>query len=124
MKKIVQEYYTRNKQITENGFYNYQEFLKSDLWQKTREKFHKFSKGKHPEIWSKCHCCGTTEKKLIPHHLIYSSPNFKMIHLSHIVPVCDDCHQFIHDYHNKHRNITIAKATQKARKIIIKNKVR
>lgn len=84
----------RNRILKASNFTNYQDFLKSDIWAATREKFLK--KNKTKPHWQKCHGCGT-DKSLQLHHMRYKKINLTRISLNNIIPLCGYCHGLLHE---------------------------
>lgn len=87
------EYQNRKRQVGD-----YKEYLKSDEWQRVRNKLlaNPYS--------SNCYFCDA--KRIDFHHVTY----LKMDRGKYILPVCRECHTKIHRYENE-KDITIYKAT-------------
>jgi hypothetical protein len=109
----------RNKNLKKLGFANYKEYLKSDYWKKIKERWNCLRKSK--KYWNMCYVCDG-QKNLILHHLNYSITTLLKFVGSHMLPVCNDCHNKIHTLeHNE--GIGIRQATKRCRREYSKNKI-
>ena len=76
------------------GFNSYCDYLKSDLWTATKERFWASKRPKH------CLVCRNPHFDL--HHINYSRLGKEHL-LKDLIPLCRDCHYKIHTYHKKER---------------------
>lgn len=82
----------RNNILKKSGFDKYQDFLKSDIWLKIKERVAK--KAQTNPYWRTCYIC-KQEKAIQLHHLKYKKIMLKVT-LNSIFPLCDDCHGKTH----------------------------
>ena len=92
MKKIVvkNSFYQRNKRLKEHGM-DYQQYLKSDLWEKIKEEL------KKDKNYQACVCC-KRKGQLHMHHIKYKDI-FKEklgVHKKYIRALCETCHEYNH----------------------------
>jgi len=111
---LIIQYGARNKKLREMGFSSYKEYLASDYWKLIKEKWNERRKEK-PEVWGRCHCCGS-EENLLLHHYKYGK--IKKIILSGFWPVCPSCHERIHRL-----SLSGARGLKSAAKVIAKNRI-
>ena len=64
------------------GFYSYEAYLKSDLWQEIRHKI----------LAPAARCCGCNRKPTQVHHARYSMNVMMGKDVKYLVPVCGTCH--------------------------------
>lgn len=70
----------------------YQKYLQSDHWKDVKERFRQSKRPKH------CLICNNEQIEL--HHVSYSKLGNERIDRD-IVPLCRNCHQKLHDFHNE-----------------------
>jgi hypothetical protein len=75
----------RDARLSELGFSSYGEFLKSDGWQRTKERF------RESQMPQEC-ICGDDDVHF--HHLTYERLGRER--LSDLMPLCRRCHQMVH----------------------------
>lgn len=80
------QYYERNTILEKMGFKTYHDYLKSDLWKSIRERV--FS-----ECGSDCFVCAN--RAFQAHHEYYTEANLRGRTLTHIRPICRECHDII-----------------------------
>lgn len=88
----------------------YRDYIKSPAWQETRKRFWKSKLPKY------CYCCEISDVPLDLHHRTYKSLGKE--NLSHLVLVCRDCHNRIHET-QKTEDINLWAATK-----LIRNRIR
>lgn len=99
--KDALKYYNKaNKRSKVTAKQKYKEYLKSDHWKSVREHF----KG-HP-----CLSCGT-KMNIDIHHTSYENKGEFKKEINDCIPLCRDCHQEVHDHHNKNKDISLKEAT-------------
>lgn len=98
----------RNNILRSAGFNNYQEYLNSDLWKKIKDKASK------RDFWKTCNTCGSKENLRI-HHAKYRAENLLEGKLNNLLPICQPCHDKIHDI-SREKNYTFRRAAKKLRK--------
>jgi len=110
---VIKQFSKRNKLLKDNGFTSYKQFLNSPQW----KQIHKLWEGKKKkgiQRWKECFCCGATERLQL-HHLKYK--NVMKAYLgNNIVPVCNTCHETIHDMTARNSQMSIKLATKKLAK--------
>jgi hypothetical protein len=95
------------------AYNRYRRYMQSKAW---RVKKAKYWKSKYPKC---CYVCGAARHpRMHLHHRTYVRLGKER--LSDLVPVCESCHQYIHDYH-KNSKLTLEAATTKCRNAL-KNK--
>ncbi len=97
--------------LIELGFEDYNSYLKSNLWGKTRKRFFS-SKIVKRMVLTKgkpyCECCFASGCVLELHHRSYNSLGNE--DLDHLILVCDPCHEAIHR-RSKQENVDLWTAT-------------
>lgn len=99
---------------------NYKEYLNSSCWHNTKQRFYKSKLAKRDSKGNLC--CGHCRRNDIVLHLHHRT--YKRVgkeRLSDLELVCELCHAFIHELAFKY-NISIIKATNKARKLTASSK--
>lgn len=78
------------------GFKNYDDFLYSELWQKTKSKFFnwRLRQGKHQS----CEFCNSINY-LVVHHMTYVRVGNER--MEDLLLICRDCHTGVHELHKK-----------------------
>lgn len=79
--------YSRRRQILDSKGITYQEYLKSPLWAKAKERVYQ-------QQGSFCRVCKTT-KRLDVHHNNYNERNLSG-NIRALTILCRDCHSFVH----------------------------
>jgi uncharacterized protein YlaI len=102
----------RNRILKTNGFEDYQEYLKSDLWKQIKKK------ACFKKEFLNCHIC-LSEKSINLHHTKYSRNMNKPI-LSGLIALCTGCHDKVHKY-SRLRNVSFKSAYRKLKKIFKRN---
>lgn len=77
-------YQERADALRKLGFSSYKEYLSSDLWKRVRVRVYR-------KYGSLCLLCSNPATEL--HHLCYSVEDLAGRRLSHIKPICRECHQ-------------------------------
>ena len=95
-------YKKRDKRLIQNGYKDYNDFLKSSLWEDLKIKAFTVEQGK------KCFFCKGRPYTL--HHVSYSTVNKNT--LRWLLPICSECHQWVHDYEFSHRSSNVLRATK------------
>lgn len=87
---------------------SYEEFLRSEHWEKTKKKA-----AKRQHVYGKCRFCGS-DKGVELHHTSYKWINTKD-ELRCIIPLCREHHQEVHDY-ARDSGISVRRATNQLKK--------
>lgn len=77
----------RDQYSKDLGYFNYQDYLSSPLWEEIRNKTFK-EKG--------CNCSACGDKADVVHHEYYTLEILRGDTLEWLWPLCDDCHQKVH----------------------------
>ena len=80
-------YIERNKNVRKIGFPSYEEYLKSDLWEKIRERVKKRDK-------YRCQCCKGNHRIQV-HHTSYQPKVLLGEQLDPLITLCEFCHHKI-----------------------------
>ena len=80
------EYVRRDQIVTSMGFKDYADYLKSDLWKRTRRRVFARSKGK-------CFICKSKATEV--HHRFYSKRSLGGFSIRKLSAICRECHQAI-----------------------------
>lgn len=95
---------------------NYNAYIQSKAWRAKREQYW------NSKLPQECYCCGTPRRAGFHlHHRTYK--NLGNERLMDLVPVCPECHDFIHYVHKNHNGMKqkgLWAATHRAKKIIQK----
>lgn len=106
-------YKSRNAWLSIMGFSSYPEYLKSDLWKKTRDRV--FQEKGHD-----CWLCGAPATQV--HHNRYGRHEMSGKRTKYLIPVCSGCHCEIEFDSNKKVSVIRARSkARKKRKIILKS---
>ena len=108
-------YSLRSKKLKENGYSDYQEYLKSDEW-KTIKNSIKQRKGAR---WNLCNLC-TSPNNLEVHHSSYKVIGTINPHNT-VKMLCRSCHQEVHDYCKKYPQYNLYRACNRIKKIRKRN---
>jgi hypothetical protein len=72
---------------------NYKAYRKSEEWHLLRKRY--------AEAYPNCQCLGCDSPQWRMHHVTYERIGAER--LADLIPLCDDCHSKVHDYHRKTR---------------------
>ena len=93
---LINQFILRNKALKEMGFKSYNDYLKSDIWIKTKIVWYKAKKRK-PAYWGSCNLCGS-KSNLVLHHMNYKFNNICKPTLVGKITLCEYCHNDFHKY--------------------------
>jgi len=79
------------------GFQSYKDYLKSEHWKKINKKY---KKSRFPQ-----HCIVCSNKRFQLHHRSYARIGNE--YLTDFIPLCQKCHQEIHNYLNENLSKTV-----------------
>ena len=92
----VYDWEYRDKVVSELGFADYEEYLKSRLWKDIRDRV--------LEDNSRCHC-GVSANQV--HHSKYTKKNLTGESIYFLHSVCENCHRIEHDSGNTNKVVRI-----------------
>lgn len=94
--------------LRELGFGSYEEYLRSDHWDKVREAY-----WSHPKTFKSCCCCRGKAWQL--HHTRYDILGNELQFLINLRAICGDCHKELHSISEKYPHYTLLKCERKTR---------
>lgn len=109
LKYRMNNYEERDFLLKDLGYSNYNDYLKSPLWQKIKHKL--LSKQ------SKCKVC--FNQATVLHHIKYNKETLLGETLEHLIPLCKFCHHYI-EFDNKNNKETLNKTNNKLSQILKK----
>lgn len=86
---------------------DYDKYINSGEWDAKKREFWDFYKKRN------CYCCDSSSKPLDVHHRSYDY--FGNERMQDLVPVCRECHVFIHSIFKKSVGVSLWDATEEAR---------
>ena len=88
---MLDKFQKRERQVSLNrlGYFNYRDYLKSDLWKNIRHRV----KLKYDYKCCMKHC---DKRAYAVHHVSYDYATMSGKNLMHLKPLCKDCHELGH----------------------------
>lgn len=97
-------YETRSNKLNENGYKNYQEYLRSEEWVQIKSNIRKRKGAK----WNFCNVCGS-DKNLDIHHSSYKV--IGTINPGNTVKIlCRECHYSVHSIQKENKSLDLYQA--------------
>jgi len=107
-------YDRRNNRLSELGYLNYQDYLKSDDWKQLKNKILLDNE--------KCWCC-LIRKSYTLHHTDYSFETLLGLRLGALIPICEHCHKHI-EFDDDGNKLTIHKVNKRMKDLCKVNNVK
>ena len=112
-KVVVIQFARRNKALRLHGYQSYQDFLNSDMWRKIKLLAKKKADSGHI-FWQHCNIC-LSRDSLQLHHIKYGGIG-RSVSLSHIYPLCPQCHKRTHEISWQNPTLSIKQAMRRVKK--------